>query len=79
MARCSSLLIPGKEAKNQKTGNLPRKNYGDLRTLILEGREEARAEEKKNDERILAGLWKISTEETAPTRPSKSITFSKHT
>ena len=62
MARRSSLLIPGNNDKKKTSRSLPPRRYDDMRLMILEGREKAREEFRRNEEKILESLRKIPSE-----------------
>ena len=62
MARRSSLLIPGNTDKKKTSKSLPPRRYDDMRLMILEGREKAREEFKRYEEKILENLRKIPSE-----------------
>ena len=62
MARRSSLLIPGNNDRKKMSRSLPPRRYDDMRLMILEGREKAREEFKRHEEKILESLRKIPSE-----------------
>ena len=74
MARRSSLLIPGNAEKKKTSRSLPPRRYDDMRLMILEGREKAREEFKRHEEKVLEGLRKLPSKgdyNASTSRPSK--------
>ena len=71
MARRSSLLIPGNNDKKKTSRSLPPRRYDDMRLMILEGREKAREEFRRHEEKILGSLRKIPSERDSTASTSR--------